>query len=478
MRNYLPALLLLSACTVGPDYHAPNVSAPEQWNSALPTKPNATASQHWWESLGDPTLNSLETQALAANEDRQIAIARVQETRGARLSAQGGLFPHMEAISRASKNHDGFLTGGGDLTMYHAGFDASYELDLFGGQRRAVEAQDALVGASTAEYQNVSLTLTAEVASEYVTYRELQHQRELAEETAKAESHIADIASNRFKSGLIDSMERDQSQALALSSAAQVTEYERQLAATANRISVMLGQNPGKIAGQLGTAKPLPQANLAPALDAPAELLRRRPDVARAERELAAATALQGVAISKLYPNISLSALFGLQYSRVPLAGFSNSDSNWLLGGNIAMPLLEFGTIEGQINSAEAKQQQAYHRYRKTVLAALSDVETALSNLSNQEKRVQQLASATSASKHAVATARDSYQRGLSNFVKVLQAEQQSYQLEQSYETSKAERLQYLIALHKAIAPEMDAPPSATAAASEGTFEIIQNLFH
>ncbi len=467
MRSlYFLMLGALTACTVGPDYLPAVFDAPEQWQSKAPHgEPAMASTQPWWENLHDPVLNALEAEALRANENRKIAQARILEVRGNRKTAQGMALPSIGMQTTAAKYSDGFLSGGGDMTTYHAGFDASYELDLFGGNQRAIEAQDALIGAREADYRSISLTLTAEVATEYVHYRLWQHQQALASQTAKARKHIAAIASNRVSTGIAGSLERDEAESLALSSAAQVTEYTRLMNASEHALAVLLGKTPDQMPGLLKSTTAFPDANVMPLLSSPAEVIRRRPDIAEAERELAAATAMQGVAISRLYPKISLSALFGLQYSNIP-GVFFNNDANWLMGSAITMPVLEFGTIEGQIQAADARQLQAMHRYRQAVITALAEVETALSNMVQEQTRLVQLRHATEAAQKAVATARQNYRAGLKDFTTVLTAEEQSYSMEQQYAASQAQQIQYLVALYKATSSPIPEQTDATETSS------------
>lgn len=459
LRRLLLTFTILSAlplgsCMVGPDYHPPTPDTPAGWQEgksakAEPIKPAPRAT--WWKDFNDPILTKLIDKALTDNENLKTAVARIVEVRGLRESANAQLYPHIGAGAEADRSNPGVATEGSQLTVRQATFDASWEIDLFGGTRREVEAQDALIGAREAAYHNAALSLVAEVAREYITLRQFQAQLAITRETADTQHHLYDIAADRFKGGLVSTLDVAQAQTLYKTTSAKLPDLERQIKASAYRLSVLLGENPGSLNSLVKTAKPIPSARKLPVLAAPASIIRQRPDIAEAERNLAAATALQGVAISALYPKISLSALFGTQHGVLPLANYASNERIWDLGGSITMPVLEFGLIEGQINAADARQVQSMHQYRQTVIAALADIETDLSNLSKESERYATLTAAGKSADEAVSVARDRYRRGFSDFTTVLQAEQQRFAVQIDLIASQSAIAQDIIALHKAL---------------------------
>ena len=272
-------------------------------------------------------MTALIQRALANNENLAIAASRITEVRGLRESAFGKLFPQIKANAAADRGNPGVITTDHVVSYNQGTFDAAWELDLFGGTRREIEAQDAATGAAEAAYRDASLSLAAEVAREYILLRQLQAQMEVTKQTADIQHHLYGIAQDHYKGGLVSTLDVAQAETLYKTTSARIPDFERQIAASSYRLSVLLGENPGSTDDIAAHAAPIPVAQRLPVLDAPADIIRRRPDVATAERNLAAATALQGVAISQLYPKISISALFGIQHGVFHLYHYNDQRS-------------------------------------------------------------------------------------------------------------------------------------------------------
>ena len=450
---------MLTACMVGPDYTAPKTDLPATW--LKPVAGTTQAQQQWWKDFNDPALDALVERALAGNQDVKIAADRVAEVRGLRESAEGKLYPEIGGAAEAGKSNPGVMTRGGEYSSFQTAFDAAWEIDLFGGNRRAVEAQDALLGGREAALRNAKLTLVAELVREYTELRQLQAQARLAHDTADTQAHLKRIADDRYQHGMASALDSVQAETLLQTTRSHIPDLEKRIQATGYRLSVLLGEHPGSVDALVHTAHAIPQLHALPILDAPAETLRRRPDVAEAERQLAAATALQGVAISALYPRISLLGMFGIQRAQAHVLGYSATDAVWSAGASITMPILEFGTLEGQIKAADARQQQALHQYEKTVVRALADVETSLSNIKNQAEQLRRLSVANDSSRKAIALAKDRYTRGLSDFTTVLQAEQQDFTVQNERIVAQADLTKHAIALQKALANGVEAETPA-----------------
>jgi outer membrane protein, multidrug efflux system len=444
---------ILSACAVGPDYKMPEFDVPSFWHEAKPDQNISLNNEAhaWWDDFNDPTMGDLIQRALSHNESLAVAKARISEVRGLRESAFGALFPQIGVDAQAIRENPGVSTTNHIIGYEQGAFDAAWEVDLFGGTRRRIEAEDALTGAAVASYRDVSLSLAAEVAREYILLRQLQAQLAVTRQTAELQSHLYKISEDRYKGGLVSTLDVAQAETLYRTTVAHIPDFERLIKATSYRISLLLGENPGSVDQIAETPAPIPSAQQLPVLEAPADILRRRPDIAVAERNLAAATALQGVAISELYPKISLAGLFGTQYGTFPLYQYAATHRVWQMGADISMPILNFGTIEGQIDAADARQIQAYHTYRQTLLTALSDVETDLSNLAHETRRDDDLHEASKAADRAVDVARDRYRNGLTDFTTVLQSEQQRFSVQLDALSSQSEEAQDVIALHKAL---------------------------
>lgn len=447
--------LLLSGCAAaGKDYSKPAFDFPGLWHASdaktLPGQvPNkirhpAEKSGAWWHSFNDDTLSALVYKALANNQNRKIAEARILETRASRQSTASTLYPQAGINGTASR---GNVATQSPASLYQAGFDASYEVDLFGGNKRGVEAADAGIQASEAAYRNISLALTAEVAREYVGFRQLQNLLDLTRKTVASQQKLYDITRAKKAGGIVSDFDVTQSQTLLKTTNARIPEIERQLEASGTRLSILLGEAPGAVNVSLKEMKPVPVAKSLVALDAPAEVIARRPDIQAAERNLAAATALTGAAISEMYPKITLSALFGIQNTSL-----SGGAGIWSLGSSLFTPLLNFGRIEGQIKASEARQAQAFHAYRQTVIEALGEVETALSSINRENQTRLALQEAADSAGKTVEKSRLRYQSGVSDFTEVLQSEQQLYEINSNLVASKAKISQYMIALYKALA--------------------------
>jgi NodT family efflux transporter outer membrane factor (OMF) lipoprotein len=449
-------LLALVACAAGPNYKAPAVPLPQHWHApwaaGVPVTPLA-AGEPWWKSLHDATLDRLMQRALDKNQDLKIAEGRILEARATRHSAAAEQYPQVQGNSQATRGDEGFQSFDKNLTLYDAHFDASYELDVFGGVRRRVEAESAAVQASSANLRDVTLTLTAEVARDYITWRQLQQQLELTRSTISAQHQLYDIVVAQRAAGVASDLDVSQAGTLLKTSQARLPGIEQQLAATGYALSVLLGENPGPLNDELKHGDQIALPGNVSVLASPAEVIARRPDVERAERELAEATALHGAAISDMYPKVSLSALFGVQDTSLGGGG-----SIWSLGSGVVMPLLNFGRIEGQIKAADARQQQAFHTYRQTVLKALADVETSLTDLAKENRQRLALQAAAESAGQTLTMSQSRYDKGITDLTAVLEAKQQLYAAESDAAAARAAALIDVVALYKAVGAESIPP--------------------
>jgi NodT family efflux transporter outer membrane factor (OMF) lipoprotein len=442
---FLTLPLCLQGCEVGPDYSKPNIALPDRWSLNLAPK-TAASIKEWWKSLNDPVLDKLIEKALANNQDRQVAEARIREARGQRLTAAARLYPQISSDIQAAHGQPGALTENEMFDVYQPQLDATFEIDLFGSNRRTVEAQDAVIAARKATYQDFSLSLIAEVASEYTTYRELQLRKNLTDQTVVTQKKLYDLNGVRLEAGLANQLDTSQAETLYRTTDAQTPLIERQLAETGLRLTLLLGENPGTEDAELNANKPIPVFKPLPALLAPGVIIEQRPDVKAAERMLAASTALHGAAISEQYPKISLSGMFGLQNTNL-----LPEVEAYTIAGNFVLPIVNFGLIEGQIDAAEARQVEALHTYKQTVLAALMDVQVHVSDFMREKKRQEKLKAVVKSSQHTYELARNRYDSGLAPFLDVLEAQQRLYnsQLELAAATGNVTR--YAIAISKSL---------------------------
>lgn len=448
---------LLSGCAVGPDYQAPSLSSLPSWWHSVTASPDKVTSgptvqnpdgAEWWTHFNDPVLNALVLRAHASNHTLKIAQARITEARASYQGTASGLYPEV-GITAQSQNSHQMLFGDESINQHQNRlvFDAVWEADLFGGTRRATEAAAATIQAKEADLHMAMITLTGDVVRNYIEWRQLQQQIALTQRTVKAQGTLVDIANQKYKAGTGSYLESAQATALLQNTQAQLPLLEQQRDAAGYRLSVLLGQAPGPLNDRLKDVRDLPRPIAVPTLNAPAEVVRNRPDVQAAERQLAASTALQGEALSALFPRISLSAFFGLNNS-----GLGDPTKTWGITPSAVAPLLNFGRIQSNIKAADARQQQAFHAYQNTVLQAIAEIETNLTGVTNDNNRVNLLRKAVNSSQQAVNIARDRYSNGLSTFTDVLQAEQQLYQAQNDLVRAQATLLVDLTALHKALA--------------------------
>ncbi len=450
-------LLLLAGCTtVGPDYVPPEMSAPPQWTAEMGgglmaehTDLQALAS--WWSTLNDPILTSLVERAIEGNLYQRQARARVREARARRGISEAARFPTVDASGSARLIRGSEETGSGEeRELYAAGFDAAWELDLFGGKRRAVEAAEAELQASEEDLRDVLVSLTAEVALNYVEVRSFQTRLSVAKANLDAQTETYNITKWRFQAGLATQLDVEQAKYGLEQTRANIPGLQIGLERAKNRLSVLLGQPPGSLDDALAEHKPIPVAALEVAVGVPADALRRRPDVRRAERQLAAQTAEVGVATADLYPRFSLLGSIGLE--ALSLGNLFSADSRTHSGGAVfSWPVFDAGAIRGNIEVQSALQEQALFQYEAAVLTALEEVENALVAFAKEQHRRASLTEGTQAAQNAVDLAQSQYSSGLIDFNNVLIAQRSLLSFQDQLAMSDGEVTSNLITLYKAL---------------------------
>lgn len=455
--SVLLILLALSGCvTVGPDYQRPEVALPNQWNQtsgAPATAANLDTKRlaNWWSTLNDAELSNLIDRAVQGNLDLREAKARVREARARRGASAADQFPSVEATASASRNRSSQATGVGAVqTLYSAGFDASWELDLFGGKRRSVEASQADLEASEEDRSDVLVTLTAEVALNYIDVRSYQARLAVAESNRDAQQETYQITQWRYEAGLTTELDVEQAKSNLEQTRAQIPALQTGLAAAKNRIAVLLGNHPGSLDKELSERKPIPAASIEIAVGVPAEVLRNRPDVRRVERKLAAQTARIGVAIAELYPKLSLTGSIGLEAlspGKLPSSGSRTYGLSFPISWNI----FDAGRIRRNIEVQNALQEQTLAQYEAAILSALEQVENALVAYAQEQLRRQSLSEAVLAAQRAVELAGNRYESGLVDFQVVLDAQRSLLSVQDSLTTSEANVTSDLIRLYKAL---------------------------
>lgn len=456
-------MLLLGGCAaVGPDYRQPQLALPAAWSEAqqpgVDARPAALAS--WWTEFKDASLDGLIARAVQANLDLRLAEARIRESRALRAVAASGQWPALDiagAYARSRGSEGTFAPGAGTLPrangerdLFRAGFDASWEVDVFGGVRRSVEAADANVAAVIEERRHTLVTLLGDVAKNYIDLRGFQRRLSVARSNLQAQQETLELTRVRFKAGLASDFEVAQAEGQVSTTAAQIPALASGVKQALHRLDVLLGLSPGVLSKEVGVEAPVPALPPQAHVGIPAELVRRRPDIRRAERVLAAATAQVGAATADLYPRFSLTGAFGFQSIS---AGdlFSAPSRFWSIGPTIFWPVFDAGRIRATVAVRSAQQEQALTLYEKTVLTALEEVENALVNYANEQTRYRSLIEAVTANRRAVEMANELYTRGLVDFLNVLEAQRSLYASESELAQSEAVMASNLVALYKAL---------------------------
>jgi NodT family efflux transporter outer membrane factor (OMF) lipoprotein len=405
----------------------------------------------------DPLLEELIERAIADNKTVEQARARVIETRARRGAAAGSFFPSIGASAGATRTEsdtrfvdpgEGVIARDND-EIYSAGLDASWELDLFGGQRRAFEAATANLGASEADLRDALITLLGDVAVNYTSVRMTQARLEFAERNLAAQSELLDITRWRAEAGLATVLDLEQAETSYQQTRAQIPSLESNLAQAMNRLAVLTGQVPGALHDQLSARQPVPVAPSEIVAAVPADVIRRRPDIRAAERRVAAQSAQVGVATAALYPSLSFSGSIGLQsLSASDVLDGSQTDR---FGLSLRIPLFSGGALRQNLRAQHAVLDQAFVSYEQTVLAAFEEVENALLGWTNEQRRREALVLAVEAARRARELAVMQYNSGLVDFQTVVTADRQLISLEDSLAVSDGELTSNLIRLYKAL---------------------------
>ena len=440
------ALLLSSGCMVGPDYRAPQYPAPRGWSETAATQPVALT--NWWTQFNDATLNSLIARAIATNLDLKIAESRVRQARAERGIVAAGFWPAADASGQYRRQSTGGpVPVSGD--MYQAGLDASWEIDIFGGVRRNIEAADADLAGSVENRRAVLISLAAEVALNYLNLRGYQQQIAIANENLAAQERTAALTRKRFPA-FVSKLDVANAEALVATTRAAVPVLETASRQTIFALSVLLARAPAALAAELEAAAPLPPTLPEVPVGLPADLLRRRPDVRAAEAAVHGATARIGVATADLFPKFSLTGSLGTS-STTP-SGLGNWNNRvYAFGPSASWSLFAAGSIMANIEVQNEVEQQALLSYQKTVLTALSDVEGALVAYFKEQQHRQALAAAVAANKEAVELATRLYTEGQTDFLNVLSAQRALYSVQDALVQSERSIATDLLAIYKAL---------------------------
>ncbi|MBB1077984.1 efflux transporter outer membrane subunit [Rhodoferax sp. 4810] len=447
---------LIGCAQVGPDYLQPDLKAPVVWQApmdqGLSSHPiNTQILAEWWTLLRDPLLNSFIRQAIAGNLDLEQARSRLLQARASRDINSAGLLPSLDARGSVIENRTSSNRGSGtNITNYFLGFDAGWELDLFGGTRRTVEAAQAKLEASEEDLRDVLVSLLAEVALNYIDVRTYQVRLQIAQDNLAAQQEIFALTKARYQSGLTSELALQQARYLVSSTRAQIPDLRSGLFIAANTVAVLLGRSPGSLNDQLKDVVPLAALPPSVAVGIPADTLRHRPDIRKAERLLAAQTAQIGAATAELYPSFKLSGYVGLDALSLGKL-FSSGSGSYSFGPSFSWPVFDAGAIQSNIRLQTALQQEALAGYKATVLSALKEVENSLVAYAQEQQRHQALHDSVDAAGQASALAEMQYQAGLIDFTEVLDTRRSLLSFEDQLAQSRAAMTGNLIRLYKAL---------------------------
>lgn len=457
----LPAalsMLLFSGCAVGPDYVRPETPVTGAWYTEL--KAGLTAGRidlqtlaGWWTTLNDPVLSSMIDQAVEGNRNLQEARARLREARARRGVSEAELFPTLEVAGSASYNRIKTSDGINEADLYKTGFDAVWELDVFGGKRRHLEASEAELQASNEDLRDVLVSLLAEVALNYVEVRIFQTRLSILEANLDLQRETYNISRWRFEAGLTTQLDVEQARYNLEQTRSQIPTLQTGLEQTKNRLSVLLGQPPGFTKDLLSDRKAIPVTPLEVAVGVPADVLRRRPDIRSAERRLAARTAEIGVATAERYPKFPLIGSIGLEAAVSPGNLLSSGDRALIssIASSILWTVFDAGRIRQNIEVQTALQEQALIQYETAILTALEEVENTLIAYADEQVRRKSLLEATQAAQRAADLSSDQYASGMIDFQVMLDAQRSLLSFQDQLAVSEGKVTLNLIGLYKAL---------------------------
>ena len=466
------ACISLAGCTVGPNYHVPETRMPDDFIASSSIQKPAEDHSHnpvidaaiWWQALNDEKLNSLIERAVQANLDIEIALNRLQEARTAEIVFMGQALPEVGISLGAAWGSGSDLARGrasgplvsaddrGQLKQitHIVGFDAAWEIDLFGKYRREREAARYDTEAALAARNAVLISVVADVARAYVDLRGLQMQLAVLRKNIEVTQQYLDVVQQRFEHGITNELDPTLARRQLATLQAEKMPLISRINAAQYVIAVLLGQFPEDLGKELEKPGMIPQLpeKIQPGL--PLELLSRRPDIHEAERKVAGATARIGVATADLFPHVSLTG--GVGYQSQGLGVTPNITTFiWSVGPSASWSLLDFGTLDALVDIADLRSRELFVSYKQTVLNAVREVDSSISAYTGQQDRLRNLGEALTASQRALSLATQRYDRGLTDSLNVIDAERQEYELEQQYVLTQTTAAEQFIALYKAL---------------------------
>ena len=469
------AALALASCAVGPAYRTPKPDVPDRFAAsaeAAPANVSRTASSAaevdlatWWKSLDDAELNSLVDRALQNNLDLEVALVRLQQARTFEAETVGHALPEVDATAAEARGTGTDLTRGratqplvsSDNTtgLQHintlAGFDAVWELDIFGGYRRAFQAARFSAQAAAQARYGVITAVIADVVRGYIDLRAAQMQLAILNQASEVLRQSLSIVSQRYQRGITNELDVELATRELDSFNAEIAPAKAEVKAAQYTLAVLLGVYPESMVEELATPALLPAMPGSIAAGAPLDLLKRRPDIQQAERQLAANTARIGVATAQLFPQVALIGSLGAQQGQIPGSTEQVGTHLWSFGPGAIWPVLDFGAIDAQVDIADLEARASFANYRETILSAVREVDGAIDSFSAQQDRVQNLHGALAAGQRAVDLATERYNRGLTDYLNVVDAQRQFYEIEQQDVSAQTVAAEQFVQLYRAL---------------------------
>jgi NodT family efflux transporter outer membrane factor (OMF) lipoprotein len=457
------ALAAADGCTVGPDYRPVAPRAPAEWSSPVTNGLNggSVAPASWWASFNDSELDSLILHAAKTNPDLRIAEARLRQSRALREMNVANFWPTLDSSvseARAKQSMNQPLIGALPLppsfpfeyNVYSAGFDAAWEIDVFGGKRRALEGATADYEGAIASRNDAMLSVMAEVARNYMELRGAQDRLEIARRNVVLQQEFLELTRARFKTGLLSELDVTRSAAQLASMQAAIPPLDTAVRQAIYAIAVLAGRQPGELVAELSTPRAVPPAPPEVPIGLPSDLLRRRPDVHHAERQLAAETARIGVAEAEWFPKFSLTGDVGFE-SVSAGKWFKPGSLFWSFGPSLQWRAFDFGRVRAEVRAQTAVQEAALASYEKTVLVSLQEAENAVVAYAQEQNRHQALADVVTGNRRSLQMAEGLFAKGRVNFLDVLDARRTLYQSDDLLAVSDQAVAIDLIALYKAL---------------------------
>jgi NodT family efflux transporter outer membrane factor (OMF) lipoprotein len=466
LTGSIPVLLiafLIQGCMVGPDYTHPCVPLQAGWQQAKGVIPGQPEDVRWWRDLNDPQLVNCIEKGISNNQTIKEAEARIREARALRGGAAASLLPQVNGNALYQRTRisptaglidqlPGNLVNEIDLQQdyYQVGFDASWEIDIFGGRRREVQAASARAQSSIENYHDVMISVIAEIARNYVELRGAQRQLSVAEKNVDIQEKTLSLVEMRYDSKIASNLEVEQAKAQLERTRGSIPPLQASIRASAYRLAVLTGQTPDSLLRELLASSPIPNVPDIVPVGLPSDLLLRRPDLRRAENDLRAAVSDIGVSTADLYPRFFLTGVADPQSVKF-VELFRAGGLAWSLGPQISWPVFQGGRIESNIAAAKARRDEALARYRQAVLTAMQEVETSLVGYAQYQIEKERLALSAQSQSRAVELASVRYRDGIKDFLSVLDAERQLVDVENSLAQSETQVLVNLVSLYKAL---------------------------